>query len=105
MKKLEEIGICPKCKCSLTMYKTSNYKRFVKCEICKISYPLPKKGKISNSAMNCPRNNFPILIIERPYQPAYFWTDKPCFSCIDYDRCVIIHGLKSEFKELEVYGY
>ncbi|MFX0019414.1 MAG: hypothetical protein ACFFDL_05505 [Promethearchaeota archaeon] len=105
MKKLEEIGICPKCKCSLTMYKTSNYKRFVKCEICKISYPLPKKGKISNSALNCPRNNFPILIIERPHQSAYFWTDKPCFSCIDYDRCVIIHGLKSEFKELEVYGY
>ena len=105
MRKLEEIGICPKCNCSLMMFKTNNYKRFVKCEVCGTSYALPKRGKLNNSALNCPRNQFPILIVERPHQPTYFWTDQPCFSCIDYDRCVTIGELKAEFKALKVYGY
>lgn len=105
MKKLEEIGICPKCNCSLIMYKTSNYKRFVKCDICNTSYPLPKRGKISISALECPKNQFPLLIVERPHQPAYFWADQPCFSCIEFDRCPVIKELKSEFTELKVYGY
>lgn len=105
MRKVEEIGSCPKCQCSLSMFKTSNYKRFVKCEVCELSYSLPKRGKISNSALICPRNQVPILIVERDHQPAYFWTAQPCFSCIDYDRCIMIRELKAEFTELKVYGY
>ncbi|NHJ19629.1 MAG: hypothetical protein EAX91_01710 [Candidatus Lokiarchaeota archaeon] len=105
MKKVEEIGTCPDCSCSLTIYKTSNYKRFVKCDICNVSYPLPKSGKISNSALECPKNKLPLLIVEKPNQIAYFWVDQPCFSCIDYDRCPIVKDLISEFKELQVYGY
>lgn len=87
------------------MYKTNSYKRLVKCAICELSYPLPKKGKINNSALLCPRSQVPVLIVVRTNQPAYFWTDQPCFSCIDFDRCTIIQELKTEFTELKVYGY
>jgi hypothetical protein len=105
MKKLKEIGICPNCDCTLSMFKTNNYKRFVKCEICGMSYSLPKRGSISNSAMICPRSNVPILIVEKIQQKAYFWADQPCFNCIASDKCRDIEELINEFKELEVYGY
>ncbi|MCK4381940.1 MAG: hypothetical protein KAW66_01475 [Candidatus Lokiarchaeota archaeon] len=105
MKKIEEIGTCPQCECSLNIYKTNNYKRFVKCDICGTSYPLPKRGKISNSALDCPKSKFPLLIVEKPNQPAYFWSDCPCFTCIDYESCSIVKELILEFKELQVYGY
>ena len=105
MKKLEEIGICPNCDCSLSIYKTKNYKRFVKCDICGNSYPLPKSGKISNSALLCPKKKLPILIVDKLNQKAYFWTDSPCFTCLNFDKCNEVKGLVSEFKELKVYGY
>jgi len=105
MKELQEVGTCPSCECSLIMYKTTNYKRFIKCDVCGLSYALPKKGKISNSALDCPKSHFPLLVIERLNQSAYFWTDQPCFSCIDYDRCIVLKSLIKEFKELRVYGY
>jgi ssDNA-binding Zn-finger/Zn-ribbon topoisomerase 1 len=105
MKKLIEIGKCPKCGGSLEMYKASNYKRFVKCGECDIFYSLPKQGKLSNSALECPKINFPLLIVERESQPAYFWSDQPCFSCINFDKCMVIKFLVNEFKELKVYGY
>ncbi len=57
MKKIEEIGTCPICESILFLYKTSNYKRFVKCEACGISYPVPKRGKIEISGLNCPKSN------------------------------------------------
>lgn len=105
MIEIEEIGTCSNCNCSLIIYKTKNYKRFVKCEICGISYPLPKRGKISNSALLCPRKNVPILIVEKPSQKAYFWADIPCFSCVNTDNCTRVKELISEFTELKVYGY
>ena len=105
LKQIQEIGTCPSCQCSLMIYKTNNYKRFVKCDACGASYPLPKKGKISNSALECPKGKFPLLIVERSNQPAYFWSDQPCFNCIDYDKCSEVKVLVSEFKELQVYGY
>ncbi len=105
MKKIEELGICPNCDCTVYLYKTNNHKRFAKCEICGLSYALPKRGSINNSALVCPQSGFPLLIIERPDQKAYFWADKPCFSCIGIDSCQPIKELIEEFKELEVYGY
>jgi len=105
MRKIEEIGICPNCDCSIYIYKTKNYKRFAKCEICGFSYALPKKGRIEHSALICPIKNLPILIINRNEQKAYFWTDQPCFSCINIDKCHFIEELKQEFTELKVYGY
>ena len=105
MKQLEEIGNCPNCECSLIIYKTNNYKRFVKCDVCELSYPLPKRGKISNSALKCPKNGFPVLIIEKTHQKAYFWSDQPCFSCIAFDKCTTIQELTAEFREMQVYGY
>ena len=105
MKKLNEIGICPNCGCTISIFKTHNYKRFAKCQICGISYALPKRGNISNSALICPRNKFPLLIIDKKNQPAYFWTDQPCFSCVKYDKCKLVKELITEFKELKVYGY
>ena len=105
MRQLAEIGTCPNCDCSLSMYKTKNYKRFVKCDICGLSYPLPKRGSISNSALLCPKSRFPLLIVDRKDQQAYFWTDQPCFSCVSYDKCVRVKDLITEFKELSVYGY
>ena len=102
----DEIGICPNCESSLVMYKTNNYKRFIRCEICGVSYPLPKRGKLSNSALICPLGEFPVFIVERQNNmPAYFWSDQPCFSCIKFDSCSIIKELVAEFKELSVYGY
>lgn len=105
MKPVEEIGNCPNCECSLIMYKTKNYKRFIKCDVCELSYPLPKRGKISSSALTCPKTSFPILIIEKPNQKAYFWSDQPCFSCIAFDKCTVIQELTTEFREMQVYGY
>jgi hypothetical protein len=105
MRKLSEIGTCPNCQCSITIFKTRNYKRFAKCEICGTSYPLPKRGKIHNSALICPLHGYPILIIEQNNTPAYFWADRPCFSCTKYDGCQPIKELISEFTELKVYGY
>ena len=105
MRKLDEIGICPNCDCSLSLYKTKNYKRFVKCEICGFSYPLPKSGKLDNSALLCPKKELPVLIVDKSYQRAYFWTDSPCFNCIAYDKCQEIKDLITEFTELNIYGY
>ena len=105
MRKIDEIGICPNCDCTISTFKTQNYKRFAKCEICGLSYALPKRGAICNSALICSRNSFPILIIDKQNRPAYFWTDQPCFSCVLYDKCEPIRGLITEFKELKVYGY
>ena len=105
MKKIEEIGICPNCDCSIYIYKTNNYKRFAKCEICGYSYPLPKRGSISTSAMLCPQKRVPILIVEKKDQKAYFWTDCPCFTCVNVDKCEQIKELIAEFEELKVYGY
>ncbi|MHA2010058.1 MAG: hypothetical protein ACXABO_21095 [Promethearchaeota archaeon] len=105
MRRIEEIGSCPNCDCTVSMFKTSNYKRFAKCEICGMSYPLPKSGKISNSSLLCPKQNVPLLIIEKPNQRAYFWADKPCFSCVAFDKCERVKELVLEFSELQVYGY
>jgi ssDNA-binding Zn-finger/Zn-ribbon topoisomerase 1 len=105
MRKIKEIGNCPKCECSLTIFKTANYKRFAKCEACGVSYALPKRGKLSNSAVRCPQSGFPILIVEKADQKTYFWADQPCFSCVKLDKCRAIEELETEFKELEVYGY
>jgi len=95
--------------CSYIQYNffclSQNYKHFAKCEICGLSYALPKRGSISNSALTCPRSQFPLLIIEKQNQRAYFWTDQPCFSCISYDKCKPIKDLIAEFKGLQVYGY
>ncbi len=71
MRKIEEIGTCPNCDCSVYIYKTNNYKRFAKCEICGLSYALPKRGSISNSALLCPTKRLPILIVEKKDQKAY----------------------------------
>ena len=105
MKKVEEIGICPNCDCSIFIYKTNNYKRFAKCEICGFSYPLPKRGSIEISALVCPEKNVPLLIVEKKDQKAYFWADQPCFGCVHVDSCEPIKDLKLEFEELKVYGY
>ncbi|HEC39004.1 MAG TPA: hypothetical protein ENI29_12265 [bacterium] len=105
MRRIEEIGICPQCSCSISIFKTNSYKRFAKCEVCEMSYALPKRGKISSSGLICPRQKVPILIVEKPSQKAYFWADQPCFTCIDADKCEQTSELVSEFKGLQVYGY
>ncbi|TXT58884.1 MAG: hypothetical protein BAJALOKI1v1_1530003 [Promethearchaeota archaeon] len=107
MKKIEEIGECPKCGCALIMYRTSNKKRFAKCDCdeCQTSYAVPKWGKIHSSALLCPVHNFPILIVQKSGTKAYFWTDRPCFTCTNYDKCEPIQSLEKEFTELEVYGF
>jgi primosomal protein N' len=105
MKKLAEIGSCPNCDCSISIFKTQNYKRFAKCEVCGTSYALPKRGTISNSALLCPRSNLPLLVVDRRDHKAYFWTDQPCFNCVQFDRCEMVKDLISEFKELNIYGF
>jgi len=70
-----------------------------------MSYALPKRGSISNSALICPQTNIPVLIIEKLNQKAYFWADRPCFDCIKCDKCTVIKDLIDEFTALEVYGY
>jgi ssDNA-binding Zn-finger/Zn-ribbon topoisomerase 1 len=105
MRRQEELGTCPNCSCALLLYKSQNYKRFVKCEICGYSYPIPKSGKIHNSAVECSKKDLPVLVIENPHQKAYFWVDGPCFSCVSYDKCSLIKDLIHEFTALKVYGY
>ena len=105
MKQIKEIGTCPNCDCSIFIYKTKNYKRFAKCEICGYSYPLPKRGKIDNSSLICPEKNVPLLIVEKTDTKAYFWSDSPCFTCVRIDECKPVNELVVEFKGLKVYGY
>ena len=107
MRKIKEVECCPSCGSSLIIWKTNNYKRFIECEnkTCGVSYSLPKRGKLSNSAMRCPEKGFPILIVEKTDQKVYFWADQPCFTCVKFDKCGVVHELENEFKELEVYGY
>lgn len=105
MRELMEVGTCPKCGLSIMAYKTNSYKRFAKCEECGTSYPLPKRGSLEYSALVCPETQYPILIVNRKNQEAYFWADRPCFTCTKYDKCQPIKELIAEFKELEVYGY
>ena len=100
-----EVGICPKCGCSIMAYKTNNYKRFAKCPMCEVSYPLPKRGSLDYSALECPESGFPILIVQKRDQKAYFWADRPCFTCTKFDKCQPIKELIQEFEELEVHGY
>jgi len=106
MKAIEEIGECPHCNMNLVLYKTSNYKRMVKCEICGHVYPIPKRGKLHSSMLYCPRYKYPILIVHKNKDSkAYFWTDRPCFTCPEYDSCEPVKELIKEFTDLEVYGY
>lgn len=105
MRQYDEIDTCPKCGSSLIFYKTKNYKRYVKCDHCKIAYALPKKGSLSNSALKCPERNFPILLVDRDHQKTYFWTDRPCFTCRLIDNCKPVKELIEEFEGLEVHGY
>ena len=105
MRRIEEIGTCTKWDCSISIFKTNNHKRFAKCEVCGMSYALPKRGEISNSVLTCPLSDFPILIVDRKEQQAFFWADQPCFNCIAFDKCEPIRDLIKEFKELEVYGF
>ncbi|MBD3195373.1 MAG: hypothetical protein GF317_09975 [Candidatus Lokiarchaeota archaeon] len=105
MREIEEIGDCPKCECSIMMYKTSSYKRFAKCEICGNSYPLPKRGNIEETGKKCPVRSFPLLLVQKGNRKAYFWTDRPCFTCQYIDKCKVVKELQEEFKDLKVYGY
>ncbi|MFX1237347.1 MAG: hypothetical protein ACFFAS_14870 [Promethearchaeota archaeon] len=105
MRKIEEIGTCPNCEFSIHSYKTAQHKRFARCEGCGTSYSLPKRGRLSNSVLKCPIRKFPILIVEKKDNKAYFWADEACFNCSKYDNCIPIKELIAEFKELEVYGY
>jgi ssDNA-binding Zn-finger/Zn-ribbon topoisomerase 1 len=105
VREIEELGSCPKCDCSIIMYKTRSYKRFAKCDVCEISYPLPKRGSISNSALVCPKTKFPILIVEKRNSKAYFWSDRPCFTCTEMRNCGPVKTLEEEFAALEVHGY
>ncbi len=105
MKKIEEIGTCPICESILFLYKTSNYKRFVKCEACGISYPVPKRGKIEISGLNCPKSNMPLLIIEKKEGKSYFWAAEPCFNCLTRSSCESVQLLIKEFEELNIHGY
>ena len=106
MRQIKELGDCPKCGCTLWIYKTKQYKRFVKCEICGLSYPLPKAGKISNSALECERYKVPLLIVEKNKNKPYYWSQTPCFDCVKHDKCENVKMLDEEFKdeqEIEVY--
>ncbi len=105
MKQLDEIGTCPKCDFPIYIYKTSQYKRFAKCEGCGPLYPLPRSGLLSNSILTCPLRRFPILIVSKKGTKAYFWSDQPCFSCTHFEKCTPINELIEEFTELEVNGY
>ena len=114
MRQLDEIGICPQCDSEIYIYKTNNFKRFAKCEggvdgesgiMVEHSYPLPKAGKIETSALICPENGYPVLIIQKANQKAYFWSDKPCFACKKFDICDLVNDLVTEFTEMKVYGY
>lgn len=108
MRKIIFIGECPKCGTDeLNLYKTKAYKRFVKCEseTCKFSYAVPKAGKIENTTLLCPNTKVPILLVLKKDKTSYFWTDRPCFTCIDYTQCSEVNCLINEFKELKVNGY
>ncbi|MBD3253787.1 MAG: hypothetical protein GF383_01775 [Candidatus Lokiarchaeota archaeon] len=56
--------------------------------------------------MLCPKTELPILIVEKNgNSKAYFWTERPCFTCPEFGRCEPIQELIDEFTDLEVYGY
>jgi ssDNA-binding Zn-finger/Zn-ribbon topoisomerase 1 len=114
MKIIDYTGECPECGEVLNIIKTNQFKRYAQCDNpdCNISYGLPKKGKITRSGYCCPETQFPILIIEQVGKnigTAYFWTDKPCFTCRKFDSksdaCNETKELIEEFTENGEYGF
>ena len=105
MRVLFEIGECP-CGLSIMAFKTSNHKRFAKCEDCGFFYSLPKAGSIEHSGLKCPKTNIPVLIIKpsnhsRIKKKAYLWAEGPCFTCTEQDKCEVHKDMLEEFIENE----
>ena len=68
LKEQRTIGKCPSCGKSLVIRRSKNGKRFVGCSgypKCKVTYPLPQKGKITPTGKVCPECGAPILRIGR----------------------------------------
>ena len=74
-------SVLGKCKCggNLVMKVSKNKKRFVSCDTypsCRISYPLPKLGKIEPTGKTCMHCGTPIIKVIRKGK-------KPWTTCID----------------------
>ncbi len=104
MREIEDLGWSPKYGFLIINCKTNSYKRSVKCDVCEISYFLPKRRIISNSVVVCAKTKFPILIVEKRNSKVYFWSDRPCYTCTGIRNCGSIKTLKEEFAALEVHG-
>jgi DNA topoisomerase-1 len=66
-KKKDYLGKCPNCGKDLVIRQSKNGKRFIGCTGypgCTVTYPLPQKGKISNTDENCPICNAPLIILD-----------------------------------------
>ena len=67
-RKKDIVGKCPVCGGDLVIRQSKNGKRFIGCSNypkCKVTYPLPQKGKIIPAGETCPYCGAPLLIIRR----------------------------------------
>ena len=106
------IGTCPHCGDDLAVFKTNQYKRFVKClndECVDSAYPLPRKGSFEVSGEICPKTHLPVLAFV-PQTPragtkgtyrkkTYFWAKGPCFACFDRSHCAVWQELNEDYND------
>ena len=114
------VADCPKCGEELYLFITDSKKRYIKCLGCGFSYPIPRKGKVEFTAMDCPLDNTPIIAIMKyirvpgssgtwmhggikmdeyilDKEHSYFYTTRPCYSCPKFDVCEPLQELRDEY--------
>lgn len=93
VKQLQKIGICPNCDCSLFIYEDENNERYIKCEICGHAYNIPQKGEIYATKFYCPIYSYPIVAIKSNEKTQFFYSNKRCLECEEYDECIAMDQL------------
>ena len=100
MKKIREVGDCPKCGDSLILYSGNTGSRFVLCnnKECNLSYPIPHSGIVEATGAVCPQLNLPVLFVNRPsHKSKYCWVREPCFACRKASSCREYQELVDEY--------
>lgn len=96
------IGDCPTCGDNLYVFLTNSHKRLAKCinEHCpkQTAYGLPHAGALDPMDAVCPQSQLPIIrvtpklflqkgFIKKQTRQAYYFTNKPCFTCPANSKC------------------
>ena len=104
------IGECTECGDEVYVFRTRSHKRFAQCvnEECNESFPLPSKGSIEETGLDCPITGTQIIAVvpnirlsrgnfKQQTKKTYFWAKKPCFTCPDQYSCEALKDAKNDY--------